>query len=782
MATLENLIQELGLTLTPSWTGTVQRKGAEWFVGKEFNINGKLVKLAWLGNFSKDVRGEWRDEAATELKGKDKESLQKAIDEILETERAAREEHWKLVAKEAEEEWWKQATDRGSPESHPYLQKKKLSSLHGARIFVNPEGHPVLLVPMRDGSGVIWNVTRIYSKTFETKDGVIRGNKFILAGGRKQGLFHLLGEIAEKSTIYVVEGFATGASVFEALGNQPVAICFDAGNLLPVAKDLRSRYPLAKLVFCADNDLWTRKPNGLPWNPGKEKALEAASHTQGSVVLPRFLEAQLQNKPTDFNDLHALCGVGEVREQLTNPGKLVQEVVPLVKEGKGVKARVSEKHINSALLEYFQGNILAYDRDLFRYGSGHWQLLSIQEHNKIRQLIASLAPDYGSRDIEGAYKYFLIHCPTTPKDINLFQPNPFAANFQNGTLHMVREGRKYRTEFHPHRKDDYITYILPFDYRAPGAGVGTGAFAKMLTDVWAGDPDLADKIRLYKQILGACLVPAFPAIVMFIGPPGSGKSTLIKIARHLVSDGNWCTVDPCDFKGFLMEDMIGKLVNLHTDIDLQTPWRDNVVKRIIDRLPIAVNRKFQRAISTFLPSVHLFGGNGMPKTLDGASRAYERRLTVLKTASFKAEGNYDKEFDQHIWESDGHAVIEAAVEGLLDLLANDGHYLKLESGKALVRKMQDASDPVQIFLDEVRGGHVSDKQSTVNIDADGKIARPQLWAIFCAWRDGEDRQTKEMGRNHFFDKLEDKGHQCTQSRGVRYIHGISCGASEEGKF
>lgn len=277
---LQSRLQELGLEVVPAFNKGYIRKGAQWFIGRELNIGGILVQIARFGDFKKDVREEWKSEACAEFRGEDKKKLQETVDKILNEERAAQKAMWEEVAKEAEE-LWANATDRGT---HPYLEQKKLSKLHGARIHLNESGHPVLLVPMRDREGKLWNITRIYTKKFEGTGT----NKFVLKGGLKVGVFHTLGEIREQSTVYLAEGFATGASIFEALSNQPVVVCFDAGNLKPVALALRESYPDAKFIFCADDDRHTKRSNGQLWNPGKEKALEAASLVNGTVLLPRF--------------------------------------------------------------------------------------------------------------------------------------------------------------------------------------------------------------------------------------------------------------------------------------------------------------------------------------------------------------------------------------------------------------------------------------------------------------------------------------------------------------
>ena len=108
------------------------------------------------------------------------------------------------------------------------------------------------------------------------------GEKRFMRGARKRGLYHAIGpQVA--GVLCIAEGFATGASIHEATGH-PVAVAFDCGNLLPVARTLRGKYPQARILICADNDTATAARTGR--NPGIEAATEAAQAVGGVVAPP----------------------------------------------------------------------------------------------------------------------------------------------------------------------------------------------------------------------------------------------------------------------------------------------------------------------------------------------------------------------------------------------------------------------------------------------------------------------------------------------------------------
>jgi putative DNA primase/helicase len=124
------------------------------------------------------------------------------------------------------------------------------------------------------------------------------GSKKFLTGTPKRGAFHLIGSIGmgaddssptlliaddSSPTLLIAEGYATAASLHMATG-LPVAVAFDAGNLLPVGQALRAKWPEHRLVFCADDDTETEG------NPGVTKATKAAQAVGGVVAVPKFEE------------------------------------------------------------------------------------------------------------------------------------------------------------------------------------------------------------------------------------------------------------------------------------------------------------------------------------------------------------------------------------------------------------------------------------------------------------------------------------------------------------
>lgn len=208
---------------------------------------------------------------------------------------------------------WGQLPDEGRS---PYLDRKKVRAFN--------------LRFARDGAIVV----PVFGRTLELvglQFIASDGTKRFLTGTAKAGASFRIGRPGPDPVPYVIcEGYATGASVHMATG-WPVVVCFDAGNILPVAADLREVAPDARIIIAADDD------HATAGNPGRTKAAEAAQRIQGEIALPVF--ASPLDAGTDFNDLHVAEGLDAVRACLLSPQAALraepQEEAPARSEPRG---------------------------------------------------------------------------------------------------------------------------------------------------------------------------------------------------------------------------------------------------------------------------------------------------------------------------------------------------------------------------------------------------------------------------------------------------------------
>lgn len=191
-------------------------------------------------------------------------------------------------------ELWHKASEQGAS---PYLARKGVRG-HGVRYLADG----TLWVPMRNAAGELLNLQRVLPQ--RPRDD--SPEKRFLAGGRKTGLLHWIGQPEGAPLLLLAEGYATAASLHEATG-RPVAVCFDAGNLVHVAKALGERFPGVPQLVCGDDDRDTQDRSGK--NPGRDKAASAARAARAlQAPAATVFPVGLPEGGSDFNDLAAAGG------------------------------------------------------------------------------------------------------------------------------------------------------------------------------------------------------------------------------------------------------------------------------------------------------------------------------------------------------------------------------------------------------------------------------------------------------------------------------------------
>jgi len=249
------------------------------------------VSYAVYGDWSEGQIYRWhslKDTVITPAQSKKLKSAMLEAQKIRNEERALE----KSEATKKCKELWNAVAD--APDDHPYLKKKGVKP-YGIKLH---QSNNNLIIPVLS-SGEISSLQSIKES----------GKKSFFPNGKVSGGYHLIGDVGP--LVLICEGYATGASLYEATGI-PTVVAFNAGNLPKVAKELKKEYPDANFIICADNDKWTSG------NPGRTKAKEAAKVCSGIVAYPKFKQPDIDQhgKLTDWNDYCKLYGLNAVRKSL----------------------------------------------------------------------------------------------------------------------------------------------------------------------------------------------------------------------------------------------------------------------------------------------------------------------------------------------------------------------------------------------------------------------------------------------------------------------------------
>ena len=292
MKTIQEAMLEFSITPPTEiiYDGKIQRfknegdtKANSWYIGFQ---DGDFESGAF-GCWKLDVHEDYCNRDKTSFTPEEKKAFAIKQEEIRQLKAKEKKEKHQKAEKGVNERWSK--TDL--VDSHQYLSDKGIKSYN---LKIENDN---LLVPIFNADGELVNLQTISPN----------GDKYFAKGGKIEGCFFLIGDVDEH--LIIVEGYSTGASIYEAtkLG---VVVSFNAGNLLPVAKEMTSIYPHASIIVAGDDDQYNEVNTGLI------KASETAKHVGGFVCFPHFEGLNKSQRLTDFNDLHQKQGLKEVKKQI----------------------------------------------------------------------------------------------------------------------------------------------------------------------------------------------------------------------------------------------------------------------------------------------------------------------------------------------------------------------------------------------------------------------------------------------------------------------------------
>lgn len=204
----------------------------------------------------------------------------------------------------------------------PYMERKGIEPTIGA---MTDGKDATIHLPAIDTQGKHWTTQYVQ------EDGTKRYAK----DSHKEGCFHVvnggrtpqeaLAALAAAPRLMIGEGYATMNTVGSVV-QHPTVAAFDSGNLPAVAKALHERFPDKPIFIVGEDDQRVQAQFG--YNPGREKAIEAATAVGGKPMFPTFAPGEQAADPkrfTDFNDLAQNSALGreglerQIRATVENP-------------------------------------------------------------------------------------------------------------------------------------------------------------------------------------------------------------------------------------------------------------------------------------------------------------------------------------------------------------------------------------------------------------------------------------------------------------------------------
>lgn len=641
------------------------------------------------------------------------------------------------AAQKAVDTWAKAAP---APEEHPYLKRKQIKP-HGVKV----DSENRLIIPMQGISGEVQTLAFIAANS----------DKRYLQGGQKKGAFYPLVE-TDNGPLILAEGFATAASITEALPTvASVYACFDAGNLEPVAKAMRKKYPQKQIIICGDDDAEQEV------NIGKVKAQKAAGAVGGVAIFP--------DEPGDYNDLAVENGLwyvsallAEQLDQITRTKST--EIIPAAPISSAILSlgtKLDETELATAISDpdHFISNRGAFWS--FSEDAGIWSLVPPEEITKrIQALCRQAGVPANSSRVKGtaqmAHGVFF-------RDVDWDSTDPRSIAIQGGILTFV-DGRWDWTEY---RAEEYRRVSLPIEYDPDAT---CPRFNKFLEEIFAGAEDAEGRALALLELIGLSLTASteFEKGALLIGSGANGKSVTLRLLADML--GSYAAgVNPAEFDNrFQRASLDGKLANLVSELPEGATLPDAAIKSIISGEAVTVEHKNQ-APFVMVPRAKLWiGTNHLPSVRD-FSPALFRRFTVLTFPNQFPEATRDVKLSEKL-----RAEIPGILNKCLDALGDtfDRGYLTAPSSSidALSQWKRD-SDQVLTFLEDemVR-------------EPGAQMPSADVYSLYRQWANAAGIQ-RVVNRNNFTRRVKSL-RWATDGKGAggtRYLFGI-CPNAQGGGF
>ncbi len=202
--------------------------------------------------------------------------------------------------------------------THPYARDKNLKTTFFVRTEVRQDDKNNLVFPIKDKSGRITNLQRVWSN----------GNKQLEKGGTLKDSFVRINGENQSNFVIVAEGVSTGGTINDITGIETYA-SLTGNNLTNVAEVVRKLNPNKQIIIAGDNDFHLTIRDIPLKNSGVENAEKAAEKVGGHVALPPFKMLELSVGKTDWNDFYKDNGFTKTRSVLRD---VFQKVVESTKE------------------------------------------------------------------------------------------------------------------------------------------------------------------------------------------------------------------------------------------------------------------------------------------------------------------------------------------------------------------------------------------------------------------------------------------------------------------
>jgi putative DNA primase/helicase len=333
---------------------------------------------------------------------------------------------------------------------------------------------------------------------------------------------------------------------------------------------------------------------------------------------------------------------------------------------------------------------------LYLFNGVYWVRM---EDSEIKNFIAKAAVKmgyYSPADAmtcgfeDAAFKQFMTssYLPTPVSNTSVV-----LINLQNGTYEVTEKGGRLRE----HRKEDFITYSLPFEYDPTATAP---LFSKYLNRVL---PDISSQqvLQDFHGYIFTKNLKLEKSLILF-GGGQNGKSVQYEVTSALLGEHNVSTKS------------LGDLVNNDSGNDNRAKLKDKLVnygseissgnmdvdmfKRLVSGEPVSAREKYKTSFDLRNNCKFIFNANKLPSNIEH-TEAYFRRFLIIPYEQTIPDSEKDPELHTKIINNELPGVLNWALEGLNRLLVNK-KFSECNASKDALNLYKKESNSVAMMVED----------------------------------------------------------------------------------
>ena len=447
--------------------------------------------------------------------------------------------------------------------------------------------------------------------------------------------------------------------------------------------------------------------------PGKN---DCFSGCQFVTMSPRQILDQLLSEvqPIDFS---GLTGGGEVR---------------------AVHHRIYSVKNVVQLAERQAWGLCKRNGSVYVYVGTHWQGVDSEDMRAFlgEAALHSGVPRYRADDYEFRDKLLKQFHSEAHLTQPVFSRDTTLINLQNGTFEITQNGHQLR-EF---QRADFLTHVLPFEYRAADAAPLFMAFLNRVL------PDL-DSQRVLAEFAGYIFVRGLKLekALLLYGGGANGKSVFYDVLRALLGDQNASSYSLSSLtdsrNGYYRAMLTDKLVNYTSEI--HSKLEAHLFKQLVSGEPVEARLPYGKPFIMTDYAKLIFNANELPRDVEH-SHAFFRRFLIVPFTVTIPDGEQDKQLAEKIVGNELPGVFNWVLDGLQRLLKKSG-FSSCDAAEHALMQYKRESDSVQMFVEE-QDLRVSSSQFEPLKDL------YQNYKAFC----GDDGY-RALGKQNFSKRFESAG-------------------------